>query len=573
MDFTRIINCIYKMDKVNVLWCILAHIIFPILSTISLFMLSSILDSSGFNIGLISLFALVIFIEIVLDYFINKKEFLLKLRINEYANESILKKCSSIKYEYFENSDNLDDLQLAQQASDIKMFSTYKDFVNVVSNIIRTIGLLYIFAKTNFTLVILYCLLILFIIWLDYKSASIMNAMFQSQSKNERMFRHYEKEMSNKNTLSYLYATDGFNVILKKIKNLADDLSQERIKTTISAQKYSCTSLALVCVWFLVAIYILTTNVYKGNISTGIFVSSISALSSSLSTSESLSLNLSYLGEDSFFVKKYLNWLALEEEVVFDEIVKKDNDCFIEFENVSFEYPDSKKYIFKNLDLKIQEGRKVALVGLNGCGKTTLVKLLLRFYEPSEGTIYLKGKDIKGYSREELKEIFTVVFQDYSKYDLSLGENISFGSKTNDTNINELLSTVGLQEFIDKKDIQLGKLESDACDLSGGQWQRLAIARALYGNKNKYLIFDEPFSASDPIAELNIYEQIDKNFMGVGGILISHRLASTKNADEIILLEEGSIKEKGSFKELMDIKGLYFEMFSKQKEWYLNEQA
>ncbi|MCR4742196.1 MAG: ABC transporter ATP-binding protein/permease [Treponema sp.] len=249
-----------------------------------------------------------------------------------------------------------------------------------------------------------------------------------------------------------------------------------------------------------------------------------------------------------------------------------------EFKGVSFKYPRANKYALKNLNIKIQAGQKLALVGLNGAGKSTFIKLLLRLYQPTEGKIYLNGKDISLYNKESYYRIFAPVFQEVNLFALSLAENISM-KKSQDSDYKKAqksLEEAGLAKKVEVLDRGLETqvlkvIYDEGVDFSGGEKQKLALARALYKDA-PVVVLDEPTAALDALAESKLYEDFDKLIGGKTSIYISHRLSSTQFCDKVALFKEGQMVEYGSHKELMAKKGEYANMFHIQAQYYLQEE-
>lgn len=245
-----------------------------------------------------------------------------------------------------------------------------------------------------------------------------------------------------------------------------------------------------------------------------------------------------------------------------------------EFRNVGYKYNSAEKYALHNLNIKIEDGTKLAVVGMNGAGKTTFIKLLLRLYEPTEGEILLNGVNIKEYSREDYFSLFSPVFQDLECFAFTLAENISMKdlSETDLEKAEQLVVRVGLGEKIkDWKDgIKTNVLKvlfDDGVILSGGEEQKMGLARALYKGA-PVSILDEPTAALDALAESKMYENFDEMVKGKTTVYISHRLASTKFCDVIAMFQDGEIIEYGTHQELMDLCGKYHEMFEMQAYYY-----
>lgn len=248
------------------------------------------------------------------------------------------------------------------------------------------------------------------------------------------------------------------------------------------------------------------------------------------------------------------------------------------FENVSFKYPGHDNYVLKNVNLTIKNGAKLAVVGVNGAGKTTFIKLMMKLYESSEGRILLNDVDIKEYNREEYFKLFSPVFQNVECFAMPIYQNISFAEedKTDMNKINEVLEQSGLSEKINsyEKGIHTNLLkifDKEGIDLSGGEKQRLAMARALYKD-GKVVILDEPTAALDALAEDRMYREFENMIHGKTAVFISHRLGSTRFCDKIAMFEDGTIVEEGTHEELMAKNGKYAYMFGIQSQYYDEKQ-
>jgi ATP-binding cassette subfamily B protein len=249
----------------------------------------------------------------------------------------------------------------------------------------------------------------------------------------------------------------------------------------------------------------------------------------------------------------------------------------IEIKDLSFCYPGSTKNTITNIDLTINPGEMLVLVGENGAGKTTLGKLLGRLYDPTNGTIAWNGQDLRSYSLAYVRSRIAVVMQDYARFPSTVRENIGFGdllSLSDDTAINQAISEAGISAKVNSLsaglETPLGKQLEDGIDLSGGQWQRIAIARALMRlSTAEVLIFDEPTAALDPKTEHEIYSIFRQIAVGKTTIVISHRLGLAKIADRIAVMENGKIAEIGTHDELIASNGIYCSMFTRQASSYI----
>ena len=252
---------------------------------------------------------------------------------------------------------------------------------------------------------------------------------------------------------------------------------------------------------------------------------------------------------------------------------RTDKKYEVEFKNVSFKYPGTDNWVLKNINLKFDLGKKLAIVGQNGCGKTTFVKLLIRFYDVTEGEILLNGIDIKKYRYDEYLKIFSVVFQDFNLFAYPLAQNIASGMDYDEEKVVQSLKDVGMYEDVQKWDKGLDTylykdIDENGISVSKGQEQKIAIARALYQD-SPFLILDEPTASLDPISEAEIYEKLGEIIKDRTAIFISHRLSSCKFSDKIIVFDKGEIAETGDHDSLISKNGMYKKLWDAQAEFYV----
>lgn len=252
---------------------------------------------------------------------------------------------------------------------------------------------------------------------------------------------------------------------------------------------------------------------------------------------------------------------------------RSDKKYEVEFKNVSFKYPGTDNWILKNINLKFDLGKKLAIVGQNGCGKTTFVKLLIRFYDVTEGEILLNGINIKKYRYDEYLKIFSVVFQDFNLFAYPLAQNIASGMDYDEEEVVQSLKDVGMYDDVQKWDNGIQTylykdIDENGISVSKGQEQKIAIARALYQD-SPFLILDEPTASLDPISEAEIYEKLGEIIKDKTAIFISHRLSSCKFSDKIIVFDKGEIAEIGDHDSLISKNGMYKKLWDAQAEFYV----
>lgn len=250
-----------------------------------------------------------------------------------------------------------------------------------------------------------------------------------------------------------------------------------------------------------------------------------------------------------------------------------DNDYEIELRNVSFQYPGSDQWALRNVSLKFKVGERLAIVGMNGSGKTTMIKLLCRLYDPTEGSILLNGIDIRKYDYKEYISLFSVVFQDFKLFAFNLGQNVAAAAQYDKKRVLECLEKAGFGERLntlpDKDETYLYKgFDEQGIEISGGEAQKIALARALYKDA-PFIILDEPTAALDPIAEYDIYKRFNDLVTNKTAIYISHRLSSCRFCDNIAVFHEGRLIQRGNHETLLSDKGSkYYEMWNAQAQYY-----
>lgn len=283
---------------------------------------------------------------------------------------------------------------------------------------------------------------------------------------------------------------------------------------------------------------------------------------------------IAHMNEGIKFAVDFRTFMAIQPTIIDPEHAVQIEKAppKIEFINVSFRYPESHKNVFTDLSFVINSGEKVALVGENGAGKSTIVKLILRFYTLDSGRIEVNGVDIRDIEIESLLSQVAVLFQEFNQYTMTVKDNIAISDSSLDMKrVKRAAGLSGALEIIEslpkKFDTYLNPSIKDGVELSGGQWQKIALARAFYRDAN-IMILDEPTSAIDAKAEYEIFNNIFERHDGKTALIVSHRFSTVRKADRIVVLDNGKVVETGSHADLLKKDGLYAEMFNKQAEGY-----
>lgn len=278
--------------------------------------------------------------------------------------------------------------------------------------------------------------------------------------------------------------------------------------------------------------------------------------------------------ENGLYVEKYKKFMAAEEQIKDGDTVKKfDKPVPIKLENVSFTYPGNDTPTLKNINLEIKPYQKIALVGYNGAGKTTLTNLILRLYDVTEGQITVDGKNIKDWNVRSYHSNYAAVFQDFSLFGATLGENVAMHENPDKQRVMQALQESSFSKEVENgaDTILLREFDDNGLSLSGGEAQKIAVARAFYKDC-PFAILDEPSANLDPVSEYSLNEAMSRAAKDKTVIFISHRLSTTVMADVIYMLEKGEIVESGTHEELMAMNGKYAYMFNLQAEKYKEEQ-
>ena len=281
------------------------------------------------------------------------------------------------------------------------------------------------------------------------------------------------------------------------------------------------------------------------------------------------------------YIEDFFEYVDIPTEMHYGTIPtekRMDNKYDIEFHNVSFKYPNTDKYAIKNLNLKFKVGDRIAVVGMNGSGKTTMIKLLCRLYDPTEGYITLNGIDIQKYDYEDYLKLFSVVFQDFKLFSFSVGENVAASVDYDEEKVWSSLKKAGMLERVKAmpkglKTPVYKDFEEDGVEISGGEAQKLAIARALYKDA-AFVILDEPTASLDPIAEHEIYSRFNDMVKDKTAVYISHRLSSCRFCDRILVFDNGQLIQDGSHENLLENpNGKYSELWNAQAQYYAENKA
>src|SRR5512135_2271445 len=504
-------------------------------------------------------------------------EHILHARLNYTLNARLILKALSLDLTHFENAEFYDKLQNARREADWRALQIMNNGFYIAQSII--------------TLISFAAILLTFNIWLTLILFGATIPSFIAQSKyaelNFRLLSWRAPEARQMSYLEYLLTVDS-SVKEVKLFGLGEpllgrygDLFWKFMREDQAlAQKRSLASfgwglLATLSYYFAYAWIIFRT--IGGEITLGSMTMYLSIFRSSQNVFQTLFFGLSDLYENALFMSNLFAFLELKPQMPVAAqpvALPAKLECGIEFRNVSFRYPDREEYALRDVSITIKPGEKIALVGANGAGKTTFVKLLTRLYDPSEGQVLIDGIDLREVDPKDLQKRIGVIFQDFVRYFLPARENVGFGQidqLDDQARIIDSAKRSGAHETLSALpqgyETMLGKWFERGNDLSGGEWQKVALGRA-FMREAEVLVLDEPTAALDALNEYAIFQRFRELTDNKIALLISHRFSTVRMADRIVVLEDGHIIETGTHAELLALGGEYAKLFTIQAEGY-----
>lgn len=524
------------------------------------------------------IFIFIDFIIILFTYLDSIFQFKIRKLVNRNITYSIVKKFCSVEYHYLEDEEMNDIVNLMGREPDVKLVERFENVINAVSYVIILTGSTFFLTQVSCGVMLGFGFMLILTVFYNYKGMDMMNDIIIEQTADERKLQYMSDMLSDKAMLYELKVYQGITYIVEKWKREAKRIFNRRLKVILQAQRYFILTTLLFILWVLLTAFVFFRMLMAGRISLGLFTAFVLSVSSIMDSTVLFSDELSALKRKNIEIDHYYQFMKLPDAEYGDKKLQE-KTWHIEFRNVTFTYPSAKRQALKNVSFQFHSGESIAIVGENGAGKSTLVKLLLGLYKPDSGAIYVNQCELSELDEESMRRLFSVIFQDYTRYSLTLRENVAFGNMNLMKEDEKILQALrnGMADDIVKKgkkglDMNLGRIEEDGIDLSGGQWQRVALSRALI-SEAAFVILDEPTAAMDPIAESRMYEAFFEVMKERGSIMISHRLASAVMADKIIVLGGGEVCETGSHEELMEQRGLYYEMYQRQSAWYQEREG
>ena len=514
----------------------------------------------------------------IIDHLLGLLNSRLKMVLKLHIEPNILEIRASLKYKYIEDSEGWDLVERLSENIIVDIQEGVRALTTVLRSMVSIASILALIMTHLWWGAVLIGVLSIPLFWISFKLGGKNYNAWMEAWPYERRFTYYSDEILTSREATQERTLFGYADSVVKLHREHFEIARKiQVRAGLGSIITMETTGVFMSVLALLISFTLVKPVMAGNLSPGLFMGIVTAVftmanafgGSLQEAAKNLSYSIRCMDDLTAFMELDLQAGALDLPDQVPPSFEK-----LSFKNVSFRYTNSTDYILRNVTFDIEPGHHYAFVGRNGSGKTTMIKLLTGLYDDYEGEILINGKELRSYEKSTLKALFSVVYQDFARYEVSLGDNIALGNasgKPSREDVYKVTSKVGLTETIEKLkdglDTNLGKIEEEASDLSGGQWQRIAIARSLI-SPAPLKVLDEPTAALDPIAESQIYQEFEGLMNGKTTIFISHRLGSTKLADEILVIDGGEIVEMGNHQDLMKKEGLYAHMFESQRRWY-----
>ncbi|OGD63758.1 hypothetical protein A2160_03730 [Candidatus Beckwithbacteria bacterium RBG_13_42_9] len=499
-----------------------------------------------------------------------------------FMHRAFVDKVATMDLASFENPATVGLIQRAFSRLQFQLKLYIQSIVLMLSSSVELLVAVSIFFLASPVLAVLIILANLVPIFVRSQYAYGVFMIYRADDETRRKFGYTANIVTDRETLPEVKVDRAFSFFKEKLSNIYAQFTQKQIKNEKRFQLYNTLAEYVPTLMiFTFSIYI-ASQLIQAKISTGLFVLLFTNIFTFQGALSRFSQYLGQLNLNGHFIDEIREFFELKPNITFPtvgetqkaKLLKKIKNPKIVFENVSFAYPNSQdKKALENINLTIPYGQNLALIGENGAGKTTLVKLLLRMYDPTEGRILINDMDLKDLPEEVLFTLYSTLFQSFGKFNLTIKENLEMaaGNNLSEEEMIKCLKFSNAWEFVkDTKNKllqQLGPEYKDGTDLSGGQWQRIAIARA-YAKSAAVLILDEPTSAVDAKSEMEIFDRLNKEMKVNTLIFISHRFSTIKDAEKIVVLDQGKIIEEGTHSTLMNNKGKYFNLYTIQAQRY-----
>lgn len=497
-------------------------------------------------------------------------------QIDLYIKTLLLSSISKMELSEFDDYKLHNEISKANQESTARSLNTLQTLLQIIQYGISFLGSAVLLISFNTSIVFL---TLIYAIPLFYISVKIMDQLyniFDTRFEKIRFSKSIQSLLIKPENIKEIKIYKISQFLTNKIisiykKNLEED-KQIRAKIVLKNSFVSfLEELVNTGIKLLIIILGLNHNLTIGSIN--MYISSVDNLALSVTNLLGLSSNLY---ENTLYLNSIFQLIDREPKKTKKITFNPDFNC-IKFKNVSFKYPGTDKYVLKNINLRLYANQTYAFVGENGSGKTTLIKLLLNLYSPTEGSIYVDDQNLKDIDFDDYCSYINAVFQDFVRYPFDIKTNIGVGDINNIDDMEKIKKSAKyarINDYIEKLpkqyDSQLQREWKESTDVSLGQWQKIAVARA-FMKKSSILVLDEPTASMDVLSEAEIFKTFKELKKNQLCLFVTHRLSNINQTDNIIVLDQGQIVQKGTHEELIKLDGLYKKLYSTQASFYRNE--
>ncbi len=507
--------------------------------------------------------------------------------LQNVISQKILGKAAKLEVERFENPETYDALQNAYREVGSRPLGVLTQVISLFQAVITLLSIGVLMSRLGWGILPIVLLATVPSVWVSSKFGLEGYRLIRRRTQDARVQNYLGNLLTSDTLVKEVrlfhfepYLLERWQQYYRKFRQQLVPLIRDRNLWTLAASLFSALMIGG-------ATYLILLRVVRAEISVGDFSLFLLGLAQVQGQFANLLTGFSSLYQHLLYMRNLFEFLELEGRDLEAGQEFTGQIETLEFDRVAFSYPLSDKLVLKDVSFKVQRGSALALVGENGAGKTTIVKLLTRLFEPTSGRILINGVDARAYNVRSLQTAMSIIFQDFGQYQMTVAENISLSGKDRagkdreqsevitgtpiSTSISKALERAGA-EFVtglpSGPETQLGRLFDGGRQLSGGQWQRLALAR-LYYREASLLVFDEPTAALDARAEYQVVEALKAEAASRITVIISHRFSTVRLADHIVVLEGGTVREEGSHLELLEQDGRYAAMFHLQAKGYL----
>jgi len=503
---------------------------------------------------------------------------LLGARLGIDINTMILEKALALDLRHFEDPEFYDRLTRARREASSRPLSVVTETFQLVQNAITLAGYAALLLRFSGLAVVGLVLAAIPATVVEMKFSATAFRMRNWRSPEARRMNYLEYVLANDDHAKEVKLFGLGPVLLERYKTLGEAFFAEDRALAIRRAVWAFGLSLLATGAFYGAYAAMAVIAATGALTLGNMVLYVAAFRQGQQAFQSILTAVGGMYEDNLYMSNLFAYLSFDTGAPAAALpaAAGEGEAGIRFEGVGFRYPGQEKWALRGIDLFIPAGQSLALVGHNGAGKTTFIKLLTRLYEPTEGRVLLDGRDLRAWDAESVRRRVGVVFQDFNQYQLKVRDNVGLGSvdhREDEPRIARAVDRGGAAEVVRDiplgLDAQLGRWFKDGVELSGGQWQKIALSRAFMREEADILVLDEPTAALDAVAEHAVFERFRALADGRTTILISHRFPTVRMADRIVVIEGGQIREEGTHDALVARGGRYAELFALQAKGYL----